>query len=184
MGNRKGIGGRKPLPDEVKELRGTLEERRARGKTPGIPLSKITQVTSARGIKVLQTERAKNIFKQKCNQVMGLKLLTEVDLDNLSIYAHNLDKIFDLMREIKEEGDIITLYEVIHRCNGDIEQIPTKCVPNPKWNLYFKLVAWCDKIGGNFGFSPVARLKFGPIKEEKPEDPFAELKALTAGSKK
>lgn len=181
MSNRKGIGGRKPLPDEVKELRGTLEERRARGKTPGIPLNKITQVTSTRGIKVLQTERAKNIFKQKCNQVMGLKLLTEADLDNLSIYAYNLDRLFTLMQELKEEGDIITLYEVIYKANGDIVQVPTKCVPNPKWALYFKLVTWCDKIGGNFGFSPVARLKFGPIKEDKPEDLFAELKALTSG---
>ena len=57
--SRKGIAGRKPLPDEVKDLRGTLEDRRSRGTTPGVPLTKITEITSTRGIRVLTTKRAK-----------------------------------------------------------------------------------------------------------------------------
>jgi P27 family predicted phage terminase small subunit len=183
MSNRKGIGGRKPLPDEVKELRGTLEERRARGKTPGIPIQELHKVVSVRGIRVLQSDRSKQIFKQKCNQLIGLKLLTEIDYDNISIYANNLDKLYLLMKDLKEEGDTITLYKVIHKLNGETEQIPLKCVMNPKWKIYFSLIATIDKIGSNYGFSPVSRLRFGTIKDDPdPVDPFAELKKqLTAG---
>lgn len=182
MSSRKGIGGRKPLPDEVKELRGTLEERRARGKTPGIPIQDINKVVSVRGIRVLQTDRAKQIFKQKCNQLIGLKLLTEIDYDNISIYANNLDKLYSIMKDLKEEGDTITLYKVIHKANGDTLQIPTTCLQNPKWKLYFSLIQTIDKIGGNYGFSPVARLRFGSFKpDDTPEDPFAAIKQITSG---
>lgn len=172
------------MPDEVKELRGTLEERRARGKTPGIPIKDLNQVVSVRGIRVLQSDRAKQIFKQKCNQLIGLKLLTEIDFDNISIYANNLDKLYSLMRDLKEEGDTITLYKVIYKKSGDIEQIPTSCVTNPKWKIYFSLIATLDKIGGNYGFSPVSRLRFGTIKDDDmPADPFAELKKMLTSGK-
>ena len=182
MSSRKGIGGRKPLPDEVKELRGTLEERRARGKTPGVPVQDLSKVVSVRGIRVLQSDRAKQIFKQKCNQLIGLKLLTEIDYDNISIYANNLDKLYSLMKDLKEQGDTVTLYKVIHKLDGETVQIPIKCVVNPLWNIYFSLIATLDKIGSNYGFSPVSRLRFGTIKDDDtPVDPFASLKQLTGG---
>ncbi len=174
--SRKGIAGRKPLPDEVKDLRGTLEDRRSRGATPGIPITKITQITSARGIRVLTTKRAKDIFKQKCNQLMGLKILTELDLENLAIFAHNLDKIFSLMNELANEGDVITLYKVIHRKTGEIDQIPLKCIANPKWKLYQSLVEMNNKISGDYGFSPVSRMKLSLPGADKPSDPFEEIK--------
>jgi len=179
--SRKGIAGRKPLPDEVKDLRGTLEERRSRGTTPGVPLTKITEVTSTRGIRVLPTKRAKEIFKQKCNQLMGLKILTQLDLENLAIYAHNLDKIFSLIEELKDEGDIITLYQVIYKKNGDTVQVPTKSIVNPKWKLYFSLVETNNKISGDYGFSPVSRMKFSLPKQDEPADPFAAVKQAMLG---
>lgn len=181
--SRKGIAGRKPLPDEVKSLRGTLEERRSRGATPGVPLTKIQQITSTRGLRVLTTKRAREIFKQKCNQLMGLKLLTSLDLEILAVYAHNLDKIFTLMNELASEGDIITLYKVIYRQSGDTEQVPTSCIVNPKWKLYFSLVEINNKISGDYGFSPVSRMKFSIPKDVKPEDPFAEIKQIMLEAK-
>lgn len=179
--SRKGIAGRKPLPDEVKDLRGTLEKRRSRGTTPGLPLTKITQITSTRGMRILTNRRAKDIFKQKCNQLLNLKLLTELDLEALAIYSHNLDKIFTLIDELSKEEDIITLYKVIYRKNGDIDKVPLKSITNPKWKLYFALVESNNKISGEFGFSPVARMKFALPAEEKPSDPFEEIKNAMLG---
>lgn len=181
--SRKGIAGRKPLPDAVKELRGTLEDRRSRSATPGTPLTKIQQITSTRGIRVLTNKRAKEIFKQKCNQLMGLKILTELDLENLAIYAYNLDKIFNLMKDLEEEGDTITLFKVIYRKNGDVEQVPTKCIENPKWKLYRSLVDVNNKISGDYGFSPVGRMKFSLPKDLTPADPFEEIKQKMLGTK-
>lgn len=179
--SRKGIGGRKPLPDEVKALRGTLEDRRSRSSISGKHITKITQVTSTRGIKVLRTKRAKEIFKQKCNQLMDLKILTEIDLENIAIYSHNLDKIFSLMETIEKEGDTITLYKVIYKLDGDTIQVPIKCVTNPKWKLYADLVQMNNRIGSDYGFSPVARMKFSLPKATETLDPFEALKKQMSG---
>ena len=89
---------------------------------------------------------------------------------------HPTDLKSSLIEELKNEGDIITLYKVIYKVNGDTEQVPTKSIVNPKWKLYFSLVETNNKISGDYGFSPVSRMKFSLPKQDEPADPFAAVK--------
>lgn len=173
MGGRN--GGRKPLPDEIKILRGTDRPDRMRDALKGLQVQDWLSVSSTRGVKVLQTRRAKEIFKAKCNQLIPLRILAETDLDQLAIYANNLDKLYSLMQDLYQEGDTITLYVLKTYLDGTTEQIPTKCIINPKWKLYFHLVDTINKIGSEFGFTPVSRQKIH-VPEPPKVDPLAELR--------
>ncbi len=173
-------GGRKPLPEELKVLRGTARRDRKRESSKGIPVDKWSSISSTRGIKILQSARAKAIFKAKCNQLILLGILSEADLDQLSFYAYNLDKLYSLMGDLREESDMITLYKVIYRGDGETEKIPTKTIINPKWKLYFSLIDTINKVGSEFGFTPVARQKL-KLPEEPKLNPIEELKRQLNG---
>ena len=173
-------GGRKPLPEELKILRGTDRKDRKRSSSKGIPIDEWASISSTRGIKVLQSARAKAIFKAKCNQLISLRILSEADLDQLSFYSYNLDKLYSLMVDLRNESDMITLYRVIYRANGDAEKIPSKTVINPKWKLYFSLIDTINKVGSEFGFTPVARQKL-KLPEEPKLNPLETLKKQLHG---
>lgn len=172
-------GGRKPLPEELKKLRGTDRKDRKRSTSVGVPVEEWSAISSTRGIRILQSQRAKDIFKAKCNQLISLGILSECDLDQLSFYSYNLDKLYSLMADLRNESDMITLYKVIYRANGEAEKIPSKTVINPKWKLYFSLIDTINKVGSEFGFTPVARQKL-KLPDKPKLDPISELKKLAS----
>lgn len=179
MGGRN--GGRKPLPDEVKKLRGTDRKNRSRPAAKADIVDQWSSIASTRGVRVLQTRRAREIFKTKCNQTIALRILSQADLDQLAIYANNLDKLYSLMQDLHAEGDTVTLYKVIYHENGVTEKVPSKLVTNPKWKIYFNLIDTINKIGSEFGFTPVARQKI-QVPEEPQLDPLAALRKQIGGS--
>ena len=62
----------------------------------------IRQITSCSKLKMLPTKRAKDIFKQKANQLIALRVLTELDLEQLAVYANSVDLIFDCLEGMRK----------------------------------------------------------------------------------
>ncbi|HNX12823.1 MAG TPA: phage terminase small subunit P27 family [Paludibacteraceae bacterium] len=157
--------GRKSLPNEIKKLRGTDQPCRVK-ETIDVPkVGDISQVINVSKLKVLKTKRAKQIFKEKANQLIALQILTEIDFEQLAIYAHSLDTLFDCIDNITASGK----FSEVHDENGRI----LRFIQNPYLKLYQDMVQICSKIGSEFGFSPVSRMKLHAKPEEK--DPLQEL---------
>ena len=156
--------GRKPIPDELKILRGTDQPCRMSGKTNVVDkITDIKQITSCSKLKMLPTKRAKDIFKQKANQLIALNVLTELDLEQLAVYANSLDLVFDCLEGLREPA--IPKYDKVGNLTG--------YVAPPELALYRQMVEIVNKIGSDFGFSPISRQRIntGPMeKEETIED--------------
>lgn len=156
--------GRKPIPDELKILRGTDQPCRMSGKMNVVDkITDIKQITSCSKLKMLPTKRAKDIFKQKANQLIALNVLTELDLEQLAVYANSLDLVFDCLEGMREPA--IPKY--------DKEGHLTGYVAPPELALYRQMVEIVNKIGSDFGFSPISRQRINTDptgKEETIED--------------
>lgn len=156
--------GRKPIPDELKILRGTDQPCRMSGKTNVVDkITDIKQITSCSKLKMLPTKRAKDIFKQKANQLIALNVLTELDLEQLAVYANSLDLVFDCLEGMRKPA--IPKY--------DKEGNLTGYVAPPELALYRQMVEIVNKIGSDFGFSPISRQRINTAptgKEETIED--------------
>lgn len=150
--------GRKELPAKIKQLRGT--EQKCRVKTE-IDVQKVFSI-DAKKLKVLKTKRSRDIFTEKANQLIALGILTENDFEQLAIYANSLDIVFECMEKTKSDK-----FEKIETSTGHYY------IPNPYLKLYRDMVEIVNKIGSEFGFSPVSRTKLAHKPVEI--DPLAEL---------
>lgn len=148
--------GRKSLPAEIKNLRGTSQPSR---ENKGIDGKKIVNVSAPR---ILKTNRSKKIYREKARQLIDLKILTELDLDLLAIYASSMDMIFDAIENIDTDGKIEKIV--------DGEGRTVKIVQNPYLKLMKEQIEIVNKIGGEFGFSPVSRLKLVSQSMKQDED--------------
>lgn len=142
--------GRKPTPDAIKKMRGTDQPCRMNDNNIDT-LQNSDLITNASQLKVLRNKRSKEIFKEKANQLMKLQMLTELDLEQLAIYANNLDMLFKCIKEIKK-GE----FREIHDENGYL----LRYIENPYLKLYKDLVVSTNKMAADFGFNPVSRNKF------------------------
>lgn len=154
--------GRKSIPNEVKILRGTDQPVRMKQSVDVPKIKSIDEIVNVSKLKVLKSVRAKKIFKDKANQLIGLNILSEIDFEQLAIYAHSLDVLFECMDKIDEYKfkEVITAKGI-------------QIVTNPYLKLYREMNEICSKIGSDFGFSPVSRMKLHTKSEEK--DPLQEL---------
>lgn len=154
--------GRKATPNALKELRGTDQPVRMRDEISVVPITDPI-VSIPRGSQ-LQTKRARDIFKKKANQLIALRVLTEMDLELLGVYASALDMFYSCVEKIGSEDLVV---EVIGK-NG------TTLVKNPYLSIMSDMVDTINRIGGEFGFSPVSRQKLkAEVKEE--DNPFKDL---------
>ena len=157
--------GRKPLPDQIKSLRGTDQPCRMRGEIETDKILEISQIVDLKNFKVLKSKRAKDIFVQKANQLIKLKLLTDMDIEQLVVYASSLDILFDCIREMKK-GMFKELYD-------DFGKIKSY-LANPYIKQYREMIDITNRIGSDFGFSPVSRMKL-KAEPEKEKDPLQKL---------
>ena len=110
----------------------------------------------------LKKKRAKEIFIEKANQLITLRILTPFDLEQLSIYAYALDQAYSSMEKISALGCFKETYDD----NGRI----LRYVENPYLKLFRDMVDIANKIGSDFGFSPVSRQKLKAGKPKKDDD--------------
>jgi len=128
-------------------------------------LNDVNGIVDVKKFTVLKSKRSKDIFIDKANQLIKLKLLTEMDIEQLVVYASSLDILFTCMKEMKKE-----MYVKIYTEEGFVKKI----IANPYIKLYREMIDICNKIGSDFGFSPVSRMKL-KAEQPKPTDPFQEM---------
>lgn len=156
--------GRKAIPNEMKVLRGTDQPVRMREE---IKADKITDpILSIPKGSPLKTKRAKKIFIDRANQLIATGVLTDMDLDQLSIYAYALDQVYDCMEQIKEKG-------LFHEVYDDAGHV-LRYIENPYLRLMRENIDVVNRIGGEFGFSPVSRQKLKAEGKEE-DNPFKDL---------
>lgn len=139
--------GRRPLPDAVKVLRGTDQPCRLSGDDGVEKLTDIGQITSAARMKLLPTRRAKEIFKTKANQLIALRVLTELDLEHLAVYANSLDVLFSCLDGMRQPP----------KPKRDRTGNLVGYIQPPELTLYRQMVEQVNRIGAEFGFTPVSR---------------------------
>lgn len=157
--------GRKKLPQEIKNLKGTSQRCRETSEINTNKVSDLDMLLDVKKLTVLKTKRSKDIFKEKANQLIKLKILTELDFELLAIYAHNVDLTFTCINEMKKG-----MFKEIFDENGNV----IRFVQNPYLKLYKETVERVNKIGSEFGFSPVSRMRLStqPEKEETEFEKF------------
>lgn len=144
--------GRPPTPNALKRLRGTDQPVRMRDE------SQIEILTKVATPKVLTTTRAKKIFKDKAAQLIFRKMLTVHDIEQLTTYAYSLDILFTCMKELE-----VGIFKPLKDDKGRIY----KYIENPYLALYRQMVEITSKIGADFGFTPVSRMKLKLNNETK-----------------
>jgi len=148
--------GRKPIPGKLKELRGTDQPVRMYGE---VEYEQITKVSVPR---MLNTTRARKIYKQRAQVLINMKLLQEPDQDLLVAYANALDLYYQCMEEMANEPGLLV---------NVTTKAGTTRQTNPYLKLQKELLEIINKLAANFGFSPAARaaLKVGAPKEKPSE---------------
>ncbi len=156
--------GRKPSPDALKVAHGTDQPCRMSG-DDGVPkLTDVDQIMSVSKSKLLPTKRSREIFKKKANQLIGMRVLTELDLEHLAVYANSLDVLFSCLEGMRRP--VQERYDKHGNLVGYIQP--------PELSIYKQMVDHVNRIGGEFGFTPVSRQRInqGPAEES---DPLADL---------
>ena len=151
--------GRKPIPNELKALRGTDQPCRIKQDVMKVePIrDMIKKIPSGH---VLKTLRSKKIFITKANQLIALGVLTNFDLEQLSIYAYALDQVYSAMEELKSDKLFMEV--------KDAQTNSVKYIANPYFKVFKEMQEIVNKIGADFGFTPISRQKINPpVSEEK-----------------
>lgn len=152
--------GRKPIPDNLKVLRGTDQPCRLRDELSVTPIT--DPILSIPKGSPLKSKRAKAIFIGKANQLIALKILTSFDIEQLSVYAYTLDQVYVCMEKIHK----LDLFREMHDADGKI----LRYVENPYIKLLRDMIDITNKIGADFGFSPVSRQKLKAEPEKDKND--------------
>jgi P27 family predicted phage terminase small subunit len=161
--------GRKPLPQELLNLRGTERpDRRRPTSTLGDPI-KLEEIGSRCQVSGLRsaTRRAREIYWSQVRKVAAQGMLDEAFLGQLFMYAVEWDHLLSCLEDIKRNG----IYITVEGKKG------TFVIPNPAVKQRDKAMEILCKIGSNFGFSPVDRQR---IKISEGEDKGSRLKGVVA----
>lgn len=147
--------GRPPLPDKVKEKRGTLRKSRQRESidTPAVTLLDVKAPAHLKG-------ESKKIYERLVRQCFAMNILAEIDVDALAIYAFEYAELITLQQQLKREG-----YTIEQETKSG-----TVTVANPLDRIVTKKIATVNAIGSQFGWSPVSRLKLLAIAQGKTEE--------------
>ena len=154
--------GRKPLPKELLQLRGTDRADRDRpssvtGEKIGISDIGKCQISGLQSA----TRRARDIYWRTVRKVAALGMLEESFLSQIFFYAVEYDHFMTCSESVKKDG----LYIVVETKKG------TLVVPNPAVKQRDKALEILLKIGSNFGFSPVDKQRLRvQSPDEKPGD--------------
>lgn len=138
-----------------------------------LPVEAITEVMSIDDVakfKILHTARARHIFIARANECIKLGIFTEVDMDQLAIYANTLEMYEKASKSIAKKGAFTE--SIIKHTNEDGSVTEeTEVKQNPYLKHYKTMIDTINKIGSEFGFSPVSRTKInaGP---QNTIDPF------------
>lgn len=155
--------GRKNLPAEIKQLRGTAQPCREK-ESGSNAVARLTDVKPPSWLDMM----AKKIFKSKAEQLIALRVLTVLDIDMLALYAQSYSMIVEALQKIKEEGKFNTLYNDEGQIIGFVE--------NPYMKVYRDNFDKVQKLSSHFGFSPATRKGIMAVVDKKEDkDDFSDF---------
>ena len=153
--------GRKRIPDEIKEARGTLQPCRSQG-DDGI--ERLVKVTPPKWLPPM----AKKIFKEKTNILINYRVLTPLDLDNMALYANALADYIEALKILQEQGKYNTVFDDTGRVIGFVE--------NPYLKNMRESVKVITAIGSQYGLSPASRVSITKdMKKDDDKDEFSDF---------
>lgn len=139
-GGRKGRSGRRPLPKEVKEARGTLEKAREQRATAQAPAIRFPQA------RLLPPdwldEEGCNEWNRIVPELDGVRVLTNPDLVALANYCANVSLLITATRAYQSEG-----------------LMKTKARVHPLIKVAHEARAQCLRFAIEFGLTPAARTR-------------------------
>lgn len=154
--------GRKSLPDNVKKARGTLQKCRV------VDSSGIEMLDSIKAPSWLNVS-AKKIFRQKALSLIAYRVLSELDIDQLAIYAVKMTEIQDLQKDIEDNGYTM---KVKDKKGNEIVII------NPSVKMLKDDIKIVLAIGANFGFSPADRRVLAGSAAKEKDDEFTDFEEV------
>lgn len=156
--------GRPKKPNELKSLQGTSRKDRVTESLEVIKFESITQL-KAINVKGLESAMSRKIFNEKANQLIANKMLAPQDIDQLIVYANAMALIMDCSKKLKK-GLFNEVFDDFGKVKGYI--------PNPYLKLFKEMSEIVIRLGSEFGFSPLSRMKF-KLEPEKEIDSFQKL---------
>ena len=163
------VRGRKPLPQEKLELRGTARPDRLRpSSTLGAPIP-LTDIRKCQvpGLKSANA-RTTRIYWNVIRELAVNKMLEKDFCVQVLIYATYLDTFISCSEDIEERGLI---------CTGINKEGAPYSYPNPSVKMRDNATEKLLKIGSNFGFSPVDRQR---LKLADADDKGSKFKGMVA----
>ena len=143
--------GRKPLPQELLNLRGTNRPCRQRPSTTigePIKLSEIQYRCQVSGLRSVPA-RAREIYWAQVKKVAAQGMLDEMFCQQLFFYSVEYDHFITCCESIRDNG--LTMLVGIDKNGAPV------VIPNPAVKQREKALEKLLKIGSNYGFSPVDR---------------------------
>lgn len=162
--------GRKPLPQEILNLRGTAQPCRRRPES--VTGEKIT-VSDLRKCQVTGLQQAprrvRDIYWRTVRKLATIGLLEESFLSQIFFYATEYDLLLTLNEDIRKNGVVMT---------GTDKKGNTITFMNPALKTREKAIETLMKIGSNFGMSPVDKQRLRV--QTEPEKPGERIKRIFA----
>ena len=164
--------GRKRLPDEIKKVRVTDQPCRMTPTIKGEIITDIEAVLTNKSVAALSNDRQKEIFLERVKYMMALKMMEMAYIDQLVDYAIFREKYEVTLVKLEQMGgEFVKRYDDTGKVCGFIE--------NPYIKLAIKYRDITNKIGSEFGFTPVSRMKL-PTSEVK-ESPLEQIRKIVNG---
>lgn len=152
---------RPPLPDSIKNKRGTLRKSRLHPsvETPAVQLLDVKAPARLKG-------EAKKIYERVVRQCFANGILAEIDADALSLYAWELAELIELQKRLKDEDYVVE----------EMTKNGTTVKLNPLVKVVQTKMAAVNALGMQFGWSPLSRMRLKAMAnpEEKKND-FSEF---------
>ena len=157
--------GRNKLPDNVKVMRGTAQPCRLTG-------GQNFELATGYTIPAHLDKDAKKVFKSIAERMLMNRLLSTLDFEQLEIYAINYARCVKAEKMIKMEGEVVLIKDE----DGNLLR--------QEENVWLKIqkdaIKVINAIGGQFGMSPVSRVKLASLlkAEKEQKDDFSEYDEL------
>ncbi len=152
--------GRKPLPNEIKELQGTIEKSRTNFNAPSS--GKIESVTRAPSF---LTREEKRMYKDICNDLISSNVLENPDLDTVLKLVLENSAYYENMKICREKG-----FVEVNAKGMRMKRVEYSVAKDNLTNVV--------KLASELGLTPAARtrLKIGVV--EKPQHEKSKLSKL------
>lgn len=151
----------KPLPDKIKNLRGTSRKDRS---NPSQPVPKAAD--SIPDAPQYWNKYAKEEWYRVTAELQAIGILHEIDLSIIQVYCYNWGLWCEASRTLEEEGKTI----MMQNKGGGVYPIksPWIAIKSDAEKALMKLTS-------EFGFSPASRTRISAPKKEGEKDPLKSM---------